>query len=140
MLLSLDIASIEPLADGARFSATGVYERLIGTARGEVDPDSAANRGIALIDKAPRNARGMVEYAADFFILRPKDAARGNGRILYEVNNRGRKMLFANIADGPPGVNDPRTVADLGNGFLPSPHMGLAGKQEKLVERLRVAG
>ncbi len=117
MLLSLDIASIEPLADGARFSATGVYERLIGTARGEVDPDSAANRGIALIDKAPRNARGMVEYAADFFILRPKDAARGNGRILYEVNNRGRKMLFANIADGPPGVNDPRTVADLGNGF-----------------------
>src|ERR687888_159377 len=47
----------------------------------------------------------------------PKDAARGNGRILYEVNNRGRKMLFGNIADGPQGVNDPKTLADVGNGF-----------------------
>jgi hypothetical protein len=26
-------------------------------------------------------------------------------------------MLFGNIADGPQGVNDPRTLADLGNGF-----------------------
>ena len=59
----------------------------------------------------------MVEYATDIFILRPKDPARGNGRILYEVNNRGRKMLFGNIADGPQGVNDPKTMADVGNGF-----------------------
>ena len=43
--------------------------------------------------------------------------AKGNGRILYEVNNRGRKMLFGNIADGPQGVNDPKTMADVGNGF-----------------------
>ena len=26
-------------------------------------------------------------------------------------------MLFGNIADGPQGVNDPKTVADVGNGF-----------------------
>jgi hypothetical protein len=26
-------------------------------------------------------------------------------------------MLFGNIADGPQGVNDPKTLADLGNGF-----------------------
>jgi hypothetical protein len=70
-----------------------------------------------LIDKAPLNANGKVEYAADIFIVRPKDPARGNGRILYEVNNRGRKMLFGNIADGPQGVNDPKTMADVGNGF-----------------------
>ena len=59
----------------------------------------------------------MVEYTTDFFVLRPKDPAKGNGRILYEVNNRGRKMLFGNIADGPQGVNDPKTMADVGNGF-----------------------
>ncbi len=117
MLISLDIERIEPLADGAPFGAVGAYERVIGKAKGEVDPDHPGNKGIALIDKAPRNAKGMVEYTTDVFILRPKDFAKGNGRILYEVNNRGRKMLFGNIADGPQGVNDPKTLADVGNGF-----------------------
>jgi hypothetical protein len=117
VLLSLDIERIEPLADGAPFGKVGAYERVIGKAKGEVDPSHPGNKGIALIDKAPRNARGMVEYATDIFILRPKDAAKGNGRILYEVNNRGRKMLFGNIADGPQGVNDPKTMGDVGNGF-----------------------
>lgn len=117
MLLSLEIEKVEPLADGAAFGAVGPYERVIAVARGEVDPSSPANSGIALIDKAPRNAAGKVEYATSVFILRPKDSARGNGRILYEVNNRGRKMLFGNIADGPQGVNDPKTLADLGNAF-----------------------
>ncbi|MCW5746051.1 MAG: hypothetical protein KIT36_07625 [Alphaproteobacteria bacterium] len=117
MLLSLDIDRIEPLADGAPFGAPGAYERVIATAKGEVDPRDPANSGIALLDMAPRNARGRVEYATDVFILRPRDAARSSGRILYEVNNRGRKMLFGNIADGPQGMNDPRTAADVGNGF-----------------------
>lgn len=117
MLISLDIERVEPLADGAAFGEAGAYERVIGKATGEVDPNHPSNKGIALIDKAPRNARGMVEYSTDIFILRPKDASKGNGRILYEVNNRGRKMLFGNIADGPQGVNDPKTMADVGNGF-----------------------
>src|SRR6266404_8544423 len=117
MLVSLDIEQVEPLADGAPFGEVGAYERVIAKAKGAVDPTDSANKGIALIDKAPRNANGKVEYATDIFILRPTDFARGNGRILYEVNNRGRKMLFGNIADGPQGVNDPKTVADVGNGF-----------------------
>jgi len=117
VLLSLDIERIETLADGAPFGDAGAYERVIGRAKGEVDPRDPANKGIALIDKAPLNANGKVEYATDIFILRPKDPARGNGRLLYEVNNRGRKMLFGNIADGPQGVNDPKTMADVGNGF-----------------------
>lgn len=117
MLLSIDVEAVEPLADGAAFGAADAYERVIGTAKGEADPEDPADKGIALIDKAPRNARGRVEYSTVIFLLRPKDAAKGNGRILYEVNNRGRKMLFGNIADGPQGVNDPKTLADVGNGF-----------------------
>ena len=117
MLVSFDIEKIEPLADGAPFGAVGAYERVIAKAKGEVDPKHPGNEGIALIDKAPLNANGKVEYTTDIFILRPKDPAKGNGRILYEVNNRGRKMLFGNIADGPQGVNDPKTMADVGNGF-----------------------
>ena len=117
MIVSIEIKSVEPLAEGAAFGPVGAYEKVIGVAHGEVDPRAAANKGIALIDKAPVNARGRVEYVTDFYILRPRDPAKGKGRILYEVNNRGRKMLFGNIADGPQGINDPQKVADLGNGF-----------------------
>ena len=61
-----------------------------------------------------RNAAGRVEYRSDICILRPADPEKGNGRILYEVNNRGRIMLFANLCAGKPG-NQPQTAADLGN-------------------------
>ena len=117
MIVFVEIQAVEPLADGAAFDSVGAYEKVIGIAKGCVDPNAPGNKGIALIEKAPRNARGMVEYTTDFYVLRPKDPAKGTGRILYEVNNRGRKMLFGNIADGPQGVNDPRTLADLGNAF-----------------------
>src|SRR6476659_11471184 len=116
MIVSVEVQAVEPLADGAAFGSVGAYEKVIGVAKGEVDPNAPGNKGIALIDKVPRNARGMVEYTTDFYVLRPKDPAKGTGRILYEVNNRGRKLLFGNIADGPPGINDPAKLADLGNG------------------------
>ena len=80
MIVRIDIKAIEPLADGAAFGDVGAYERVIAIAKGEVDPDAPGNRGIALIDKAPRNAAGKVEYATDIYILRPKDPAKGNGR------------------------------------------------------------
>lgn len=117
MIVSIEIKSVEPLAEGAAFGPVGAYEKVIGVAHGEVDPNAAANKGIALIDKAPLNARGRVEYVTDFYVLRPKDPAKGKGCILYEVNNRGRKMLIGNICDGPQGMNDPQKPADLGNGF-----------------------
>jgi hypothetical protein len=117
VILSVDIKAVEPLLGGAPFGDGGGYEKVTGLAHGEVDPKAAGNAGIALIDKAPRNARGRVEYTADFYVLRPKDPARGNGRILYEVNNRGRKMLFGNIADGAAGIVEPASMADVGNGF-----------------------
>jgi hypothetical protein len=117
VIVSVEIQTIEPLADGASFGSVGAYEKVIGIAKGEIDPAAPGNKGIALIDKAPRNASGKVEYTTDFYVLRPKDPDKGTGRILYEVNNRGRKMLFGNIADGPQGINDPQKMDDVGNGF-----------------------
>ncbi|HEX2885224.1 alpha/beta hydrolase domain-containing protein [Vineibacter terrae] len=115
VITEIEILRSEPLAGGAAFGDTGGYVRLVGIARGEVDPLDPANRGIANIDKAPRNARGNVAYQTDIFILRPADPAKGNGRILYEVNNRGRKMLFGTLMDGAAGNNNPDTPAELGN-------------------------
>ena len=103
MISAIEITSRAPFVGGASFGAAGSYERLDGVAIGELDPALPANRGIVNLDKAPRNARGNVEYRSDICILRPADPDRGNGRILYEVNNRGRIMLFASLCAGKPG-------------------------------------
>jgi hypothetical protein len=114
MITGLSIERVETVAEGRAFGDVGAYERVIGVATGEVDPLRVENRGIANLDKAPRNAEGRVAYQTDFFVLRPVDAARGNGRLLYEVNNRGRKLLFSNLCAGAQG-NDLKTAADFGD-------------------------
>ena len=120
-ITALTIDRVEPFAEGVTFDRTGAYERVIGSAKGELDPADPLNQAIVDIDKAPRNARGKVEYDTDFFMLRPVKPVEGGGRILYEVNNRGRKFLTHWLMDAPAvsgAVNDPRTIADAGNGLL----------------------
>jgi hypothetical protein len=114
MITAIEITARTPFVGGAAFGSVGTYERLDGVAIGEIDPAHHGNRGIVNIDKAPLNARGNVEYRSDICILRPADPDKGNGRVLYEVNNRGRIMLFANLCAGKAG-NQPQTAADLGN-------------------------
>jgi hypothetical protein len=114
MIFDIEIKSRTPFVGGAAFGDTGIYERIDGVAIGALDPVHPGNRGIALLDKAPRDAAGLVGYRSDFVLLRPVDAAKGNGRLLYEVNNRGRIMLFANLCAGAAG-NQPTTADDLGN-------------------------
>ncbi len=120
-LTQLSILSQEPFADGASFGNAGPYVRIRALARGELDPKDPANAVIAMLDQAPRNARGMVDYDTDVFILRPADPARGDGVLLYDVTNRGNKFLMSWLNDAPEpptgAVNDPRTLADAGNAF-----------------------
>ena len=117
-VVAVRIDRTESFAAGAAFGASGAYERVVGVARGEVDPRDRANAGIVNLDRAPRNPRGLVEYETDFYLLRPADPAKGNRKIVYEVNNRGRKLLFLYFMDATTGGNDPRTAADVGNGLL----------------------
>jgi len=58
----ITIDTIEPFADGKVFGAAGSYIRIKGIAKGEINPLSPENHVIADLDKAPRNAVGMVEY------------------------------------------------------------------------------
>ncbi|HWP73075.1 MAG TPA: hypothetical protein VNU03_01120, partial [Methylomirabilota bacterium] len=83
-VVAVRVDRTEPFADGAAFGAAGAYERVVGVARGEVDPRDPANAGIVNLDRAPRNARGLVEYETDFYLLRPADPAKGNRKIVYE--------------------------------------------------------
>src|SRR5512141_1799644 len=92
-IVEINVASVKPFADGASFGDVGKYERVTGTMKGELDPIDARNKGIRNIERAPKNARGMVEYEVDFDLLRPADAAKGNRKILFDVTNRGRKFV-----------------------------------------------
>jgi len=80
----LEIISRTDVAGGKSFGAAGPYEKIVGKLYFEVDPKAAHNRQIVDLDKAPRNPRGMVEFAADLFILRPKDPTKANGAALVE--------------------------------------------------------
>ena len=121
MLIRLQINRKEPFADGMKFGAVGSYLRIAGTAYGELDPRHPLNSVIVNLDKAPCNARGLVEYEVDFDLMRPVDIARGNRKILYEVVNRGRKNLLPVLhgapETSPTSHNDPATATDAGNGF-----------------------
>ncbi len=66
------------------------YEKLTGHAYGEVDPRHSLNAIITDLEFAPRNGRGMVEYAATFTIIKPADMSKSSGVLLYFVPNRGR--------------------------------------------------
>lgn len=111
------ITSVEsPTFEGRTFGRAGAYEKLRGTAHGEVDPADPRNAVITDIDLAATNERGMVEYSMDIYILKPVDLRRGNHKLFMEVNNRGNK-LFAGL-DNSVRSNDPTTAADAGEAFL----------------------
>ena len=107
-----------PTFEGVSFGAVGQYEKLVGRAFGEVDPHDPRNAVIVDIALAPRNARGMVEYSTDIYILRPVNPGHGNHRLFFEINNRGNVLSFGRLNDAGTGGNDPTTAADAGNGFL----------------------
>jgi hypothetical protein len=111
-VVRVEVQSRADVAGGRTFGSVGSYERLAGKVFFAADPKNSANAIIADIDKAPRNAQGRVEFSSDFQLLKPKDMARANGALLYEVSNRGgRGMLgFFNRGAGP---ND-----EAGDGFL----------------------
>jgi hypothetical protein len=109
-----------PTFGGFSWPEVGQYEKIVGVAHGEVNPLDPKNAVITDIALAPRNARGNVEYAFDFYILKPIDLKKGAHKVMYEPPNRGRKTwnTFGRVPAGnDPGstITDPATLA---NAFL----------------------
>jgi hypothetical protein len=116
-IVRIVIEKREPFANGHEFPVTGAYEKLVGKAYGEVDPGNSLNKIIVNLDKAPRNAKGKVEYRSDIYILKPVDMRRGNGKIFYDAPNRGSKRILMFLNDAPDN-QDPSTLQHASNGFL----------------------
>ncbi len=115
--LSLDIQERRIFAEGQSFGDSGPYERLTGRARFLVDPDATSHPTIVDLDKAPREADGLVAFSADLCILKPRDLTLGNRRVFFEYVNRGNKRALQFYNDAEPS-NRPLTPAEAGNGFL----------------------
>src|SRR5476651_1730344 len=93
-VVRLRIERREVILDGRAFGAAGPYEKLVGKVDFGLDPNLPRNGDIVDLALAPRDARGEVESTADFYMLKPVDPRRGNGRLFYEVGNRGGKSLL----------------------------------------------
>jgi hypothetical protein len=77
------------------------YEQVTGKLHFAVDPKNPRNAVIADIDKAPKNAAGLVEFVADFSLERP--VSGGNGAALIDVVNRGSTTALRLNRSARPG-------------------------------------
>ncbi len=119
----LEIVERSAFADGLAFGATGPYERIVGRLHYSVDPDDPANARIVDLALAPRDESGRVSFVGDFIMLKPADPARGNRRLLYEVNNRSNLGMlgffnFALWSNRPSGASTAATDCRYLRGFL----------------------
>jgi hypothetical protein len=108
-VVRVEIKSRSDIQDGKAFGNAGLYEKIVGRVYFAVDPANLHNRQIVDLDKAPRNAQGEVEFSADLYLLKPKDMAKGNHAVLFEVSNRGGRGILS-LVNGRDG--------EFGDGFL----------------------
>ena len=108
-VVRVEIASRTDFDNGKPFGAAGAYEKIIKRVYFTVDPANLHNRQIVDLDKATRNANGEVEFSADLYLLKPKEMAKGNQAVLFEVSNRGGRGILS-LVNGREG--------EFGDGFL----------------------
>ena len=113
----IEVLSRADVLDGKPFGDGGSYEKIIGKVHFAVKSDDPHNKFIVDLDKAPRNTSGEVEFASDFYILRPKDTAHASGTALIEIPNRGGKGMLRVFQNAMNSL-DPKTEDEFGDGFL----------------------
>ena len=116
-VVRVDVERRHDIAGGLAYGLAGPYERIAGRIHYAVDPANNVNGIITDIGNAPVNSAGLVEFSADFFLIKPKNIEAGNGAVFFEVANRGRLGALGrfNRAAGSP---DPMSAEHMGDGFL----------------------
>jgi Alpha/beta hydrolase domain len=112
-----EVLRSEPAFGGRSFGVVGSYEKIIARATIGVDPADRHNASIVDIERAPRNASGLVEAVSEVIILRPAEEAKANRRLFFELVNRGRILALGLLNDAPPAT-DLLKEGEAGNGFL----------------------
>jgi hypothetical protein len=91
----------------------GEFLLLEGRVVGELKPTEA----IPDLDKAARNAHGLVDYAARISLIIPANPANGNGALLIDIPNRGRPYAQA-LYNSPRDEPFESGTLEVGTGFL----------------------
>ena len=113
----LEIVRREPFAGGRSFGEGGAYERIDAVAHYAVDPGHPANAGVVDLDRAERDAGGVVRFSGDATFLVPVDPGRANRTLLFEVPNRGNRLAMRSFNQAPFDLM-PTDEIPAGDGFL----------------------
>jgi hypothetical protein len=113
----VNIASRVAVANGQPFGSVGPYEKLTGTIEFAIDPANSRNKRIVDLEAATKGSDGRVHFTADLYVLQPVDPSKGNGTLLFEIANRGRKGILGRF-NRAGGAQDPTAPSDFGDGFL----------------------
>jgi len=116
-VVRVDVERSHDIANGQSYGLAGAYESIAGKIQYTVDPENGVNRNITDIGHAPTNAAGLVEFSADFYLIKPKDIDAGNGAVFFEVGNRGRLGTLSRFNRAPASL-DPQSAEQMGDGFL----------------------
>src|SRR5206468_9036003 len=121
---------VSPAFSGATYGTAGQYETILGRVFGEIDPNDPHNTIINDIQLAPKNAKGMVEYEATYFIVKPIDMSKSSHLMWQDVPNRGGRVTIPvasrnegdiGLSSGWQGDNSGRTVPADDNEWLTVP-------------------
>jgi len=95
------------------FGSVGQYQELDGIATGTLDPRDPLNAIITDLGLTPQVNRA-VPYSLTFSILMPVDLSKSNRTLLYDIVNRGNKVItnWNNVLPASP------TPPAYGDGFL----------------------
>ena len=85
------VTSREPFGEDVA-DKVGPYERIRGRVVYALDPTAEANAAIVDLDRAITNGEGRVEFYGDVEILAPRDLRLAQPTVLYDINNRGRRL------------------------------------------------
>jgi hypothetical protein len=117
-LTRVEVLSRMPFANGTEFGLAGSYEELSGRMHFAIDPALTTNTVIRDIQHAPLDAEGMVEFSADFRLLKPTNVRRSNGTLLFEVANRGNMLMLRRFNRVPRSPASNSFEPEAGDGFL----------------------
>ena len=117
---SLQILKTEPAFGGQSFGSAGAYEHVTARVEGVLDPSDPHDAIIQDIGLAPKDAQGRVHYSTEVELLKPA-AGKGNGVLMFEVNNRGNKLALGFFDDGVSGTTEQQNgLSSAGDGWLMS--------------------
>lgn len=117
-VVRVDVHSRADLAPCEDFRPFPCYEALSGRIHYAVDPANSVNDHIVDLKHAVPNDAGLVEFSADFQLLRPKDFPAAGQTLLFEVPNRGRKGAIRQFHRNTQQASGSGASGELGDAFL----------------------